>query len=201
MSTAVSLTPADRVTARRTLAAAVVWGAAVSAASASGLLQRVAPRAVAPMIVAGIAVPSIAYARSAHMRRLARALGVHRLSLAHAWRILAAYVFWRYERAGKLPPAFARTAGWGDMLAGLAALALVAVPNSRAAHLAFNLVGFADFVSALGTGFTLTVKRDPRMGELRRFPLALIPLFGVGLSGTAHLIAFDLLTRRAETES
>ncbi len=31
------------------------------------------------------------------------------------------------------------------------------------------------------------------MRTIATFPLALIPLFAVGLSGAAHLIAFDLL--------
>lgn len=31
------------------------------------------------------------------------------------------------------------------------------------------------------------------MAPIGQWPMAPIPLFGVGLSGTAHLIAFDLL--------
>jgi hypothetical protein len=33
------------------------------------------------------------------------------------------------------------------------------------------------------------------MASIAQWPMALIPLFGVGLSGTVHLIAFDLLRK------
>jgi hypothetical protein len=50
-----------------------------------------------------------------------------------------------------------------------------------------------DFIAALYTGLRSTLRGDTRMRTIATFPLALIPLFGVGLSGAAHLIAFDLL--------
>lgn len=49
---------------------------------------------------------------------------------------------------------------------------------------------------SLGAGLTYTLLQDPRMAPIAQWPMALIPLFGVGLSGTAHLIAFDLLRKR-----
>jgi hypothetical protein len=62
-------------------------------------------------------------------------------------------------------------------------------------------VGFLDFIVAVGTGLAATLRRDPRMGTIATFPFALIPLFGVGFSGTAHLVAFDLLREeKAERE-
>ncbi len=38
--------------------------------------------------------------------------------------------------------------------------------------------------------------KDPLMAAAGEFPLALIPLYGVGISGASHLIAFDLLARK-----
>jgi hypothetical protein len=34
------------------------------------------------------------------------------------------------------------------------------------------------------------------MASIAAFPLALIPLFGVGVSGASHLIAFDVMRRQ-----
>ena len=36
----------------------------------------------------------------------------------------------------------------------------------------------------------------PLMANIATFPIVLIPLFGVGLSGAAHIISLDLLRRR-----
>jgi hypothetical protein len=36
---------------------------------------------------------------------------------------------------------------------------------------------------------------DERMAAITTLPLALIPLFGVGISGATHLIAFDMLRK------
>ena len=74
--------------------------------------------------------------------------------------------------------------------------ATVLLPESRRRYIAFHLFGFADFVVAVGTGLTLTLLADPKMDGIRTLPMALIPLFGVGISGASHLMAFDLLRRR-----
>lgn len=36
---------------------------------------------------------------------------------------------------------------------------------------------------------------DPRMAGIQTLPMALIPLYGVGISGASHIMAFDLLRR------
>ena len=69
------------------------------------------------------------------------------------------------------------------------------LPESRGRYLAFHLYGLADLVVALGTGMTLTLVGDPRMAGILTLPMALIPLYGVGILGATHLIAFDLLRR------
>ena len=56
--------------------------------------------------------------------------------------------------------------------------------------------GFADFVVAVGTGLTYTLLLDPRMNLIAELPMALIPLFGVGLSGASHIVAFDMMRHR-----
>jgi hypothetical protein len=180
-------------TKREVFEAAFAWGAAVAAASASGLLAKLPPRLVAPLIVGGIALPTIAYARSPRLKALAREIGVHDLSLFHTWRVVGTAAFLYYGSRDELPPAFVRNAAWGDLATSVFALGLQVLPRNRAVYTAFHIFGFADFVAALATGRTLALRGDPRMRTLATFPLAMIPLFGVGLSGAAHLIAFDVL--------
>jgi hypothetical protein len=45
----------------------------------------------------------------------------------------------------------------------------------------------------VGTGLTYTLLGDPLMDTISTFPLILIPLFMVGVSGAVHLIVFHLL--------
>jgi hypothetical protein len=111
------------------------------------------------------------------------------------WRVPAALAFYAYGLAGELPPLFWLLAGTGDLIAGLYAAGALRAQPSRAYYRRFHAFGFADFVVAVGTGLTYTLMLDPRMAPIAQWPMALIPLFGVGLSGAAHLIAFDLLRR------
>ena len=179
---------------KRDVAAGIgIWGAAVAAASASGALAKLPARLVAPLIVGGIALPTIAYARSPGLKALARDVGIHKLSLFHAWRVVGTAAFLFYGSKDRLPPTFVRNAAWGDLATSIFAGALIAFPRRRPIYAAFHAFGFADFVVALTTGLSLTLRGDARMRTIATFPLALIPLFGVGLSGAAHLIAFDVL--------
>ncbi len=84
---------------------------------------------------------------------------------------------------------------WYDLMAGLLAAAAMLARKTRARYLGMHLFGFADFVIAVGTGLYFTLLQDPKMGSIRELPMALIPLWGVGISGASHLIAFDLLRR------
>lgn len=63
----------------------------------------------------------------------------------------------------------------------------------RPSLLAFHLFSFADFAVAVGTGFSFSLLDDPLMGTLKTFPLALIPLFGVPLTGALSIIALHRL--------
>ena len=75
------------------------------------------------------------------------------------------------------------------------ALYLPFKPESLERYWVFHSFGFLDFVVAVGTGLTYTLLQDARMAPVAVLPLALIPLFGVGISGATDLIAFDRLRR------
>jgi hypothetical protein len=102
----------------------------------------------------------------------------------HIWRIPAGVLFLYYAAIGGLPVVFAVIAGVGDILAGLAAATLIGREATPQRLKRIHAFGFADFVSAVGTGLTSTLIGDPLMSTLTTLPMALIPLFGVGLSGS-----------------
>ncbi|AYQ92842.1 permease [Burkholderia gladioli] len=171
----------------------VLWGLAVAGAALTGLYSLLPSLSLAALIALGIVVPVAIYAMSRGFRAYIAALGLRPLTSFHIWRIGAALVFFWYGGHDLLPEAFVRNAGWGDFIAGVLALVVTLLPASRRRYLMFHLFGFADFVVAVGTGLSFFLLHDPRMANIQTLPMALIPLYGVGISGASHLMAFDLL--------
>jgi hypothetical protein len=174
----------------------VVWGAAVAAAAHANVFQVIAPLYFGPLVAAGIAVPFAVYAFVPAVHRYFSNVGVYPLTVLHVWRIPAALAFFWYGSQNQLPPAFWILAGVGDLFAGIGALPMLKGPASDDVYRRIHRFGFADFVVAVGTGLLFTVLNDPRMATIRELPMVLIPLFGVGISGASHLIAFDLLRQK-----
>ena len=174
-----------------------IWGVAVCVAAETGLYGAMPPLLLAPLIALGIVIPVIVYAMSEQFRAYIAAIGLRSITAFHIWRIAAALVFFWYGANNLLPEAFVRNAGWGDFIAGFLALFVVMLPENRTRYLIFHIVGFADFVVAVGTGLTLFLLNDPRMAAIQTLPMALIPLYGVGISGASHIMAFDLLRQGA----
>lgn len=86
-----------------------------------------------------------------------------------------------------------RNAAWGDLIAAvLAPIVVYGIARGRAkfpGYVGFHLFSFADFVVAVGTGFTFSLVGDPLMATLKDFPMALIPMFGVPITGALSLMA------------
>jgi hypothetical protein len=181
-----------RITVKLTVAG-IAWGSLVALAAGGGLLRTLDQPLIGPLVALGIVIPVTIYFYSAALQAYFRTVGLYPLTVFHVWRITAALVFFWYGLHGALPPVFWILAGVGDLLSGIFTLPLLRGPVSRDAYLSKHVFGFADFIVAVGTGLTLTLMHDPRMGAIRGLPLALIPLFGVGVSGASHIIAFHLL--------
>lgn len=177
------------------LSVLLVWGLAVIYAAESGVYSAFPPLFLAVVIALGIAAPVIVYAMSEGFRTYIEAIGLRSITAFHIWRIAAALVFFWYGSHDLLPEIFVQNAGWGDLIAGLLALGVILLPETRSRYLIFHIFGFADFVVAVGTGLALFVLNDPRMSGIQTLPMALIPFYGVGISGASHIMAFDLLRR------
>jgi hypothetical protein len=184
-----------RATALAIAAFLSAWLAAVVVGAETGALAALHLPLIAALVALGIAVPTLGYAASGTLRTFVQELGHRPLMLLHIWRIPAALLFFWYGARGALPPTFWILAGTGDLIAGSYALVLAFRPETARRYLSFHVFGFADFVVAVGTGLTFTLLLDPRMAPIAALPMALIPLFGVGLSGATHLMAFHMLWR------
>jgi hypothetical protein len=178
-----------------TAAILALWGVTVVVLAQTGVYGEILAPIVGPIIAAGMVLPFVAYFSFPGFRRYVEAIGLRKLTAFHVWRAPAALLFFWYGAHDWLPEAFVHNAGWGDVGAGVFALIVTLLPESRGRYLAFHLYGLADLALALGTGMTLTLHGDPRMAGILTLPMTLIPLYAVGILGATHLMAFDLLRR------
>jgi hypothetical protein len=186
----------DRGMSRLLAGLGLVWFTAVVIGSTSGLFASLYMPWIAAIVAATIGAPTVWYFVSPRLQHYMAAVGHRRIALFHIWRVPAALLFFWYGAKGELPTVFWVFAGTGDFIAGVLAWRVARQPEqSAAAYRAFHRFGFADFVAAVGAGLTFTLLQDPRMAPIAALPMSLIPLFGVGISGATHLMAFDMLRR------
>ena len=124
-----------------------------------------------------------------------------RLALPHSLRVVGV-LFLIVMALGHLPPAFAMSAGLGDIAIGVAApfVALqLARGTGRAGAVLFNVLGILDLVVAGTLGFMLfrLVEVTPSTAPLFVLPLALIPTVAVPLAMTLHIVSL----RRLRTDT
>ena len=157
-------------------------------------------------ILATILLPLLAYAADARAGHplfggLAR-LDLPALITLHTFRVIGVtfIVAWL---DGRLPAGFALPAGLGDIAVGLAAPFVAAAVARRPDRLApawiFTILGVADLVVAVGSG---VLHGGPPLGLLAgpvttdlvtRYPLSLIPTFGVPLMLLLHVRTLGIL--------
>lgn len=175
--------------------ALMLWAGLVTLVTTQGWLAALPTQTVAPLVGVGIALPLLAYAASPGLRAWIDAVGLRGLTVLHVWRIAAAVTFFWYGGQGLLPERFVLHAGWGDLFAGILAVAVVLLWRRSVGYWTFHVFGFGDFVLAVGTGLYFSIQANPQMDTIATFPVALIPLFGVGISGATHIVAFRMLLR------
>ena len=183
------------------LASLALWAAAVVIVAGSGLLNQLPTRLIPIPIVSGIVALLLFYSRSSAFRSYIHAVDLRNLTLFHLWRIPAALAFFYYGAQEELPLWFVRNAGWGDLVAGLLApLTVFAFARSErfrlAGFTAFHVFSLADFVGAVGTGSVFSLMGDPLMATLKEMPMALIPFFGVPVTGALSLMTLHRLATR-----
>lgn len=194
--------PDERARLRRTvLTTLLVWAGAAALLGATGLFAELSTWLIPLPIVVGMAVPVAAYLRVPRFRRFGQGIDIRILTGFNAWRIPAALVFFAYGANGELPAVFVRNAAWGDLAAGVLAIVAVAALGAdgrrhRAGYTAFHLFSFGDFVVAVGTGLAYTLGGDTLMANFAQWPIALIPLFGVPVTGAVSIMTLHRLATR-----
>ena len=177
------------------LLATILWATGVALAAAGGSLSRLPTAVIAALVVATIAVAVSAVRWDARIREWLGGVDPRVFTALNAWRLPAGLALLAAGSQGLLPASFALTAGWGDIAVGVAAIALVAAKAGPRAHLAFQFLGLADFVVAVGTGLTHTVLGTPLMENVVALPIAFIPLVGVPLTAAVHVAAIASLLK------
>jgi hypothetical protein len=164
-----------------------------------------------PTIQYGILLPiligSILLWRSKTLRRIIDAVPLPWMVGVQLYRALGAMFLILYA-GDRLPGLFAWPAGIGDILVGVLA-PLVALSYARAPResagmvVAWNILGIADLVVAVTTGF-LTAPSPwlPPLGQptselMSVLPLVVIPTFAVPLSILLHIASLAKLRRGA----
>jgi hypothetical protein len=198
----------DTAQRARTAAALAAWFAIVVTLAATGAVhdrQGIASAGVGLMVAVPIVLMSLALRIVPSLRE-----GLDRAPLAvlagvHVVRVLG-ICFLVLQASDRLPAPFALEAGWGDIVAGLAAVPVAwmlyrQARGWRAATIAWNLFGLADLVAAVSLGVLSSpgpLRRmfaEPGAGLMSTLPWLLIPGFLVPLLAITHLAIFYRLTR------
>jgi hypothetical protein len=144
--------------------------------------------------------------RSERLRRMLETVPLSLLIGVNFIRVLGV-LFLLLHASGQLPAPFAPSAGWGDIIAGVAAVpvAWLAQRQGRDARpiiLAWNIFGIADLLNAIGMGVTSSpgplqvFGGVPGAAMMATLPWLLIPAFLVPLLICTHLAVFWRLLRR-----
>ena len=104
---------------------------------------------------------------------------------------------------GRLAPAFAMRAGWGDIAVAALALVFAALGDPRTSvhrgliH-TWNALGALDLIVAVGTATAVTLRGSvPGMEPLLSFPLSVVPMFFVPIFVAIHVIIYRRLRAAA----
>jgi len=190
----------------------LTWFLAALILSRSGFYQGASSRL--PTIPFGLLIPIAAgivlFWRWPPLRRIIESVPQSWIVSVQVYRV-EGLIFLTLYAGGWLPVAFSWPAGVGDVIVGLLA-PVVGIAYSRGVRgstgllWAWNLLGIADLVVAVTTGFLtspspLQVLALDRPNELiSSFPLALIPVFLVPLSLLLHFASLQKL-RQAGREA
>jgi len=172
----------------------VTYAITVTTLAATGVFARINTNFFPLTVALATVALTLCYFFVPDVRRVAERLGPYGLASFHVWRIVAALVFLWYGANEWLPAIFVALAGWGDMLAGVLAVLVFMLPRSSRTIGFFHVVGFADFIVAVGTGITLNYIAPESMANITLLPVALIPLIGVPISGATHIAALHQLS-------
>jgi len=177
----------------------VVWaGCAFFVASSGAISKQII---LGPLAILETAVPVAIYFWNARFRTYMNYIDLKHLTIFHLWCLLAGLTFVAYGQKQFLPSTFVHNAGYGDVLVVLLVPVVLLWPGGAGKYLFFHIIGLADFVLAVGTGLALTLVETPLMSNITAYPVVLIPLFGVPVSGAMHVMVLDIAWNQIREKS
>jgi hypothetical protein len=148
------------------------------------------------LIAALTALFFLALVFSAGIRRWARSLDLHALTMFHIWRIVPGIAFIMLHNRRMLAGGFAVPAGWGDIAFGITAPIMAALLiERRPLLLLWHLGGMLDLTMAVAIAAGFGMELPNWMEALRHFPLSQLPLFAVPLTLQVHIAAIYQILR------
>ncbi len=178
---------------RVVVATMTIWFFAVLGLGWLGVFGRLHHASVGIIAVAELFGIVSLYCSIRPFRFYVRSISFKHLTIFNVWRFPAGVLFLYFGVRGLLPPLFVRNAAWGDILAACLVPVVLMLPDGRNKYLWFQIIGFADFILAVGTGLTLNLLDTPTMNNIAELPLCIIPLFGVPITGSVHIMMLDQL--------
>lgn len=181
---------------RRVVFTLSAWAIVVFLAGYYDLFTKISLNSFALLVVIGIAVPVVVYYRNVNFRFYVSSINPKNLTILHLWRILAGFVFLHYGSQQLLPEQFVINAGYGDLAVGFMVPIVLMLKSNVRKYVVFHIFGLLDFVVAVGTGLTFNFLQVPLMENIATFPIVLIPLYGVCVTGAVSIMTLDVLLRR-----
>ncbi|ABW28126.1 hypothetical protein [Acaryochloris marina] len=172
-----------------------IWGSTVAIAGSLNWFTLLPLPSLSILVVVSLAMLLLLYYTIPAIYTYLASLNPRHLILFHLWRIGAGITFLYYGSQALLPRQFVINAGYGDLAVGLLVPLILIGQPSLQKYLVFHLLGQIDFAIAVGTGLTFTVLQVPLMENIATFPIVLIPLFGVPVTGASSIVAIDTLLK------
>ena len=190
-----------KLTGRRIGLTLLIWAIAVALGGYFEVFKRLPLPSVALFAVTSLATLLFLYYRNPAVNAYIASLPPRNLVIFHLWRIAAGFAFLYYGSQSLLPEPFVMNAGYGDLAVGFLVPIILMGRESTQKYIAFHLFGLLDFVVAVGTGLTFTLLQIPLMENIAAFPIVLIPLFGVPITGASSLMALDTLLKQRSSQA
>jgi hypothetical protein len=173
-----------------------LWGLTVTIAGFYGIFANLNLRFIPPIVMISLLIPVFIYYRNQNLRSYIWSLDLKHLTIFHVWRIVAAIVFFEYLNQNLLPRQFVFDAGYGDLIVGLLVPVVLLLSYGDRKYFFFNIFSLLDFVVAVGTGLTFTILQVPLMENIATYPIVLIPLYGVPVTGALSIMTLDRMLKK-----
>lgn len=176
----------------------VLLGWLCFAVGLSGWLHDASAQVVAATVWTVTALALLACWKISPIRVWALNVDLRWLVLFHVTRLFAGAYFLLLCQRGQLPCGFARTAGWGDIVIAVLAVAVVGAMRTEFAKpilLTWNTLGLIDIVFVVFSALRFGLQDWQSMRALRELPLSLLPTFLVPLIIASHVLIFVLPIR------